>query len=87
MMPRGPERHPGPGFEDVVVDRFVDEADLSGVHLEILVDLGSQAVGVDDDRVGVANRALIVQAAVGPRSEAERFRNRERVHGLHVDDE
>ena len=56
-------------FEDVVINCFVNQADLSGVDIEILVDLGPQAVGVDDDRVGEPNRALIVQAAVGPGAE------------------
>ena len=63
-------------LEDVVVDRLVNQADLSRVDLQILVDLGAQAVGVDDDRVGEPDRTLVVQTAVGPRTDAQRVSER-----------
>ena len=72
-------------LEDVVVDCFVDEADLLWIDLEILVYLGTQAVGVDDDRVRQADRALIVQPTLGPRREGDGFRSRVCMHRLHVD--
>ena len=68
-----------PWFEDVVVDRFVDQADLPRVDLEMVVDLGTQAVGIDNDRVSEADRALVVQTAVGARTNAHCLRNGERV--------
>ena len=58
-------------FEDVVVDRLVDQADLPRVDLEILVDLGTQAVGIDDDRVSDADGTLVVQTAIGSRTDAD----------------
>ena len=57
-------------LEDVVVDRFVDQADLLWVDLQMLVDLGPQTVGVHDDRVREADRALVVETAIGSRPEA-----------------
>ena len=85
--PRGASRVAITWFEDVVVDRFVNQADLPGVDLEIVVDLGTQAVGIHDDRVSDTDRTLVIQTAVRARTDADRLRNGERVHCLHVDDQ
>ena len=74
-------------FENVVVYCFVDQSDLARIHLKIFVDLGAQTVGVDDDRVRQADRALVVHTPVDPWPESERFRSRVRMHRLHVDHE
>ena len=75
-------RDPGAGRsgiarpEQVVVDRLVDQPELARIDVQVLLDLGAQALGVDDDRVRDPRGARIVHPAVSTRQRARWHRAR-----------
>ncbi len=73
--------------EQVVVDGLGDEPELSRVHVEVLLDLGAQALGVDDDGVRHLRRPGVADPPVQPGCRADRLGSGERVHRLEVRDE
>ena len=53
------------GLEQLVVDRLVDQLELAVIDLEVLADLGAQALGVDDDRIRSPRGPGITELTVG----------------------